>query len=71
MQGKTASITGMLSAAVFPASPQRGSRGIVLRENAHRPRTLADDEVAEGVALRVGTQRFVRPERAEGIEPTL
>src|SRR5437660_10807885 len=45
MRAKIASMTEMVSAAVFPAS--RAARvTLALMENEHGPRALADDEVA-------------------------
>src|SRR2546428_1282333 len=47
MRAKIASMTEMVSAAVFPASPRsEGHAGFALMENEHGPRALADDEVA-------------------------
>src|SRR5205807_376752 len=47
MRAKIASMTEMVSAAVFPASrAARVTRDFALKENEHGPRALADDEVA-------------------------
>src|SRR5438309_2679788 len=49
MRAKIASMTEMVSAAVFPAS--RAARvTLALMENEHGPRALADDEVALPIA---------------------
>src|SRR3982074_3560124 len=46
MRAKIASMTEMVSAAVFPASrAARVTAGFALMENEHGPRALADDEV--------------------------
>src|SRR5437660_12215076 len=58
MRAKIASMTEMVSAAVFPAS-RAAMVTLALMENEHGPRALADDDVALPMACFGPTSRFL------------